>query len=85
MPSVCRAGVRRRVFKARVVGSKLTILIQLWDVESSIKVIGEAEGELAGRIATLVEVGKEYNTLDDSRTWRSARHRSVSSDNFGDR
>ena len=24
MPSVCRAGVRRRVFKARVVGSKLT-------------------------------------------------------------
>ena len=54
-------------------------------MESSIKVVGEAEGELAGRIATLVEVGKGYNPLDDSRTRRSARHRSVSSNNFGDR
>ena len=25
MPSVCRAGVRRRLFKARVVGSKLRL------------------------------------------------------------
>ena len=49
-----------------------------WDVESSIKVVCEAEGESAGRIATLVEVGKGYHPLDDSRTRRSARHRSGS-------
>ena len=37
-----------------------------WDVESSIKVVCEAEGELAGRIATLVKVGKGLNRLDDA-------------------